>query len=317
MTGPRIPETDGVSGTWPALDRHPAPVDLTDTAARAQRDQLADRVDVLDRVGVLRALPDDFNSTTAMVAEFYQVEDTTIRQVVNRNREELDSDGYAVLTRGEVSDKLSLTSDELGMPRTAGSLALFPRRAVLRIGMLLRDSAVARQIRDYLLSAESRERQLDPYNLSRMQILEMAIDSERRALVAEARIEAERPMVERAKAHAAGTGTKTRQQFFRELKQWARDAHGIVVKQADVMAFLSTRKLGLFVGGNRTDTGQATAWAIARGYARNPEGTADNGHNFIRPVLTPTGQAYAWERCVRYIDENGTLELRLPIGAAR
>ncbi|WP_317474339.1 hypothetical protein, partial [Cronobacter sakazakii] len=73
-----------------------------------------------------------------------------------------------------------------------------------------------------------------------------------------------------------------------------------------MMTFLSTKKLGLFVGGNRSDTGNATAWAIEKDYARNPEGTAKNGHNFIRSVLTPSGQAYAWERCVRYIDANGT-----------
>lgn len=42
------------------------------------------------------------------------------------------------------------------MPRTAGSVALFPRRAVLRIGMLLRDSPIARQVRDYLGAQSTR-----------------------------------------------------------------------------------------------------------------------------------------------------------------
>ncbi len=289
-------------------------LDLTDSSARVERDRHAGRVDVLDKMGVLRTLPDAMHCSTDMVASFYEVSRDAILKLVQRNREELDDDGFDVLTRQEVMDKLSMTPDELGMPRTSPAMSLFPRRAVLRVGMLLRDSPIARQVRDYLLNAESRERQLDPYNLSRMQILEMAIDSERRALAAEAQIEADRPMVERAKTHAAGTGDKTRQQFFRELKQWAQDAHQVVVKQADVMSFLSTRKLGLFIGGNRTDTGQATAWAIEKGYARNPEGTAENGHNFIRSVLTPTGQAYAWERCVRHIDANGTLELPRQIG---
>ncbi|MBZ4500145.1 phage antirepressor KilAC domain-containing protein [Mycobacterium avium subsp. hominissuis] len=131
-----------------------AHIDLTDNRARADRDRLASRTDVLDKVGVLRTLPDDMHVTTDMVAAFYQVDAPTVRQVVNRNREELDADGYDVISRGEVSDKLSLTPDELGMPRNAGSLALFPRRAVLRIGMLLRDSPVARKVRDYLLDAE-------------------------------------------------------------------------------------------------------------------------------------------------------------------
>lgn len=48
-------------------------VDLTDWAARAQRDQLAGRTDVLDKVGALATLPDDTHATTAMVASFYEV----------------------------------------------------------------------------------------------------------------------------------------------------------------------------------------------------------------------------------------------------
>lgn len=285
-----------------------AALDLTDTAARAERDQLADRTDVLDKVGVLRMLPDGMNVTTDMVAEFFEAPIETIKTIVKRNRDELNDDGLTVVDRDDFALRFNLN------PGRVSAFMLYPRRAVLRIGMLLRDSAVARNVRDYLLNAEARERQLDPYNLTRMQILEMAIDSERRAVAAETQIEADRHLVERAKAHANGEGDKTRQQFFREIKQWARGAHAVVVKQADVMAYLSTKKLGLFVGGNRSDTGNATAWAIEKGYARNPEGTAENGHNFIRPVLTPEGQAYAWERCVRYIDANGTLELPRQIG---
>ncbi|BDY33207.1 hypothetical protein [Mycolicibacterium mageritense] len=288
-----------------------ADLDLTDSSARAERDRLAGRTDVLDKVGVLRCLPDDMHVTTTEAATFYDVDVELVRYHLKANRDEFDSDGYRVINRGEFESEFGSLSN---LDPRARSIGLFPRRAVLRLGMLVRDSMVARRVRDYLLYAESHERQLDPYNLTRMQILEMAIDSERRAVAAEAQIEAERPMVERAKAHASGDGDKTRQQFFREIKQWAQDTHAVVVKQADVMTFLSTKKLGLFVGGNRSDTGNATAWAIEKGYARNPEGTADNGHNFIRPVLTPLGQSYAWDRCVRHIDANGTLALPRQIG---
>lgn len=129
-------------------------VDLTDATARAERDRLADRTDVLDKVGALRCLPDDMNATTAMVAEFYEVDREALLKVVQRNRDELDDDGFRIIGRSEVVDILSMTPDELGMPRTAPSMSLFPRRAVLRIGMLLRDSLIARQVRDYLLDAE-------------------------------------------------------------------------------------------------------------------------------------------------------------------
>lgn len=126
-------------------------VDLTETSARAQRDQLADRTDVLDKVGVLRCLPDNLHATTDMVAEFYEVPVESIRQTVKRNREELDDDGYRVLSRSEFESDIASLSN---LDPKVRSVGLYPRRAILRIGMLLRDSAVARQVRDYLLNAE-------------------------------------------------------------------------------------------------------------------------------------------------------------------
>lgn len=128
--------------------------DLTLPDAREDRDQLAARTDVLDKVGVLATLPDDMHANADQVATFYGTTREVIRQVVLRNKDEFDADGYRVLARAEVSDELSLTPDELGMPRTAPSMSLFPRRAVVRVGMLLRDSPVARQVRDYLLDTE-------------------------------------------------------------------------------------------------------------------------------------------------------------------
>lgn len=162
--------------------------DLTTTAARAERDALATRTDVLDEIGALRTLPDDMHVTTEMVAEFYDTTTEVVRQVVVRNREELDTDGYVVLRRSEVSDKLSLTPDQLGMPRTSPTISLFPRRAVLRIGMLLRDSKVARQVRTYLLDGEvATVPTRSPSELTRREILVMALEAEDRADLAEAR----------------------------------------------------------------------------------------------------------------------------------
>ena len=126
-------------------------VDLTAAAARAERDALAGRVDVLDKVGVLRCLPDDMHVTTDMVAEFYGVATEAIRQTVKRNRDELDDDGYRVLTRSEFESDIASLSN---LDPKVRSVGLYPRRAVLRIGMLLRDSTVARRVRDYLLNAE-------------------------------------------------------------------------------------------------------------------------------------------------------------------
>lgn len=149
-----------------------------------------------------------------------------------------------------------------------------------------------------------------------IEVAQVAKAERARRIALEAQVAAERPMVERAKTHAGGSGLKTRQQFFREVKQWAEAEHGVTVKQDEVMAFLSTEKLGLFVRGNRSDSGQATAWAISKGYARNREDTTETGRNIITGKLTATGQEYAWERVVRYIDANGTLKLPRQIGAS-
>lgn len=287
------------------------PADLTAPEARAERDALAHRTDVLDKVGVLRTLPDDLHVTTDMVASFYEVPIETIKTVVKRNREELDDDGLTVIDREDFALRFNLN------PGRVSAFMLYPRRAVLRIAMVLRDSPVARQVRDYLLDAERPAGIPDITTPSGLLVMtEMFRDTARQLVAATEQINRDRPLVERAKTHAAGEGDRTRQQFFRELKQWAQDAHGVTVKQADVMVFLSTAKLGLFTRGNRVDSGNATAWAIEKGYARNPEDTAANGHNYIRPVLTPAGMAYAWERCVRYIDANGTITPPHQIGIA-
>lgn len=142
--------------------------DLTLTEARAERDALATRTDVLDKVGVLRTLPDDMHVTTEMVAEFYEVPQETIRTLVRNNRDEIEEDGYRVVTRSAFEE-----SFETKLPSSASSIALFPRRAVLRIGMLLRDSLIARQVRDMLLDAETESR---PAELSEDEIVMRALE---------------------------------------------------------------------------------------------------------------------------------------------
>lgn len=125
--------------------------DLTLASARADRDALAGRIDVLDKVGVLRMLPDDMHVTTEQLAEFYEVPVGTIRTTVMRNREELDDDGLTVISRTEFDERFNLK-----LSSRANSFTLYPRRAVLRVGMLLRDSPVARKVRDHLLDSERR-----------------------------------------------------------------------------------------------------------------------------------------------------------------
>lgn len=120
--------------------------------SRTMRSQYTDRFDVLDKAGSLSLLPDDTHATTEMVARFYEVPVDTVSRAVRRNREELESNGYRVLRGQErsefVADNLSVT-----LP-VARSVAVFNRKAILNVGMLLTESDVARKVRAYLLSAE-------------------------------------------------------------------------------------------------------------------------------------------------------------------
>ncbi|MFI0810784.1 restriction endonuclease [Streptomyces echinatus] len=118
--------------------------------SKTLRDSVLDRTDVLDRVKALSLLPDGMHVTTAMVATYFQVGVKAIRSLVLDHRAELEVNGYRVLTGSELSSFKELS----GIKSRTASLALFPRRSVLNVAMLLRDSEVARQVRVYLLDME-------------------------------------------------------------------------------------------------------------------------------------------------------------------
>ncbi|MBF6213706.1 phage antirepressor KilAC domain-containing protein [Nocardia puris] len=88
--------------------------------------------------------------TTDMVASFYEVDREAIASLIKRNRDEFEGDGYAVVVRSDFEERFSVN-----LSTQSARVALFPRRAVLRVGMLLRDSTVARRVRDMLLDAEA------------------------------------------------------------------------------------------------------------------------------------------------------------------
>ncbi|AUG78545.1 hypothetical protein CFP65_3760 [Kitasatospora sp. MMS16-BH015] len=116
------------------------------------RAAVADRVEVLDKVRALVLLPDGMHVTTEGVAQYFEVEEKAVHSLVIDHRGELESNGYRVVTGAELA-----SFKELGKsPSRARSLALFTRRTVLNLAMLMRDSEVARQVRCYLLDIERR-----------------------------------------------------------------------------------------------------------------------------------------------------------------
>lgn len=128
----------------------PPSTDVVLIESASLRAQHINRTDILDKVKALRLLPDNVHASIELVASYYEVHADAIEKVIRSNRAELDEDGLKVLT----GDQLSAFKAESGYQSRAASLTLLPRRAILRVGMLLRNSGVARRVRAYLLDAE-------------------------------------------------------------------------------------------------------------------------------------------------------------------
>lgn len=111
------------------------------------REELIGRIEVLDKVKELILLPNTEFATTEQVADYFEVPETTIKEQLQNNKDEFDKDGYNVL----VKEELKVIKITCGIKSRAKSLAIFPKRAILRMAMLLRDSEVAKEIRTRLL----------------------------------------------------------------------------------------------------------------------------------------------------------------------
>lgn len=139
---------------------------LTETKQKELREQYIDRVDVLEKVKSLIMLPDVELMTVSQVADFYEVEIDTVKKVYQRNRAEINEDGVINLSpkflKGQVVPlrKCNQLNGKCEVEFNDGTKLIlpnrglkgFPKRAVLRIGMLLRDSKVAKEVRTQLLN---------------------------------------------------------------------------------------------------------------------------------------------------------------------
>ncbi len=115
---------------------------------------------VLDKVKALTLLPDGVHVTTQGVADYFEVHERVLNKVLQRHRAELELNGFTVLRGSDLAkfkgDRMSLFPSSY--PQARSGLALFTRRAVLNVAMLLRDSEVARRVRTHLLDAEESHR---------------------------------------------------------------------------------------------------------------------------------------------------------------
>lgn len=130
--------------------------------SREQREALAGRIEVLDKVKELLLLPQVEMATVGVVADYYEVDPDAIKRCYQRHRSEIDADGAKVWTPKTLSEhdvplakigqKYCCLIDGEYVPFPNRGTTLFSKRAILRIGMLLQDSHIAKEVRTQLLN---------------------------------------------------------------------------------------------------------------------------------------------------------------------
>lgn len=122
--------------------------------SRTMRDQHVYRDTVLEKVKVIPTLPNTLEVTLQMAATYYEVPVDTIRSIIKRNRDEFNEYEELRLLKGKALKEFKgLVQDEPDI-KAAPSLQLINRRGLLRLGMLLTESEVAKSVRNYLLNVE-------------------------------------------------------------------------------------------------------------------------------------------------------------------
>lgn len=131
------------------------------------RNELIARTEVLDKVKKLLLIPEMNCMTIRQVADYYEVDVDTINRCCQRNRTEIVGDGVANKTPKVFKDLLNEQDVQLVQNRTNlviqiddntrleipnRGIKCFTKRAILRIGMLLRDSKIAQEVRTQLLN---------------------------------------------------------------------------------------------------------------------------------------------------------------------
>lgn len=128
------------------------------------RETCMEQVDALEKVKKLFLIPGMEVMTTKQVAEYFQVDSETIQKVYQRNKAELDLAGATLKSLADFElDKAPVQSNKRGVTTFQISegnyievsnrgVKCFTQKAILRIAMLLRDSEIAKEVREQLIA---------------------------------------------------------------------------------------------------------------------------------------------------------------------
>lgn len=138
--------------------------------SKDMRDKCIGQIELLDKVKTLFLLPELDCLTTKQVADYFEVGVEAIQSQYKRNKNEFDSDGVCLK---KISDfKMRCCSDGTTLKKTQRKgfvelaypngtvisipycgIKCFPKRAILRMGMLLQGSRVSQEVRTQFLNA--------------------------------------------------------------------------------------------------------------------------------------------------------------------
>ncbi|MED0905294.1 hypothetical protein [Bacillus nitratireducens] len=108
---------------------------------------------ITKKVNRLMNQPNDYTLNTSQVAELFEVSAATIRKQVERHRSELEKCGMQYMTFNEIKEYTEVdTRSLLDSGFSYRGATMFPRRAILQLGMTLRKGKVAKTIRDQMLN---------------------------------------------------------------------------------------------------------------------------------------------------------------------
>jgi len=136
---------------------------------KEMREQYISRIEVLDKVKKLFLLPQMECMTIRQLSDYYDVGYETIKSRYKRNQDEFDEDGVTfkkpsdfkilngsertVKNMNQQNGKLVITlTDSVKIVIPNRGIKCFPKRAILRMAMLLQGSETAKEIRTQLLN---------------------------------------------------------------------------------------------------------------------------------------------------------------------
>ncbi|MGV6935914.1 hypothetical protein ACWA2B_10405 [Paenibacillus sp. CMM36] len=126
------------------------------TESKTMRDELVFKDSVLDKVKQVSMLPGTFELTIDMIANYYEVGYEAVMSIIKRHRDEFNEYAELRVLKGKSLKEFRDVHLELRqiIDSNTRNLTVVNRRGLLRVGMLLTKSEVAKAIRHYLLNVE-------------------------------------------------------------------------------------------------------------------------------------------------------------------